>query len=62
MTSQLWDESIVFATALFIGYALHPVINSIIVHIAGTILRGMDDVNSKIKDYRRSGRKHNDGR
>jgi len=60
MTSQLWDESIVFAVALFIGYALHPVINSILIHIVGSILNRMDSFNEKINEYRRNGRKHKD--
>jgi len=49
MTLDLWDESIVFATALFIGYALHPVINSIIVYLVSTILNGMNKVNKNIR-------------
>jgi len=49
MTLDLWDESIVFAIALFIGYALHPVINSIIVYLVSTILNGMNKVNKNIR-------------
>jgi len=54
----LIDESIVFVIAICIGYALHPLINSMILLLANAIMRQMWRFNSLLNKLKEDGLQH----